>query len=62
MDEGGTRVATASGVDVSPEALAIARELAEAVRAAAAADLPFEAEPAGFLAALDRLAAEEPEA
>jgi hypothetical protein len=45
-------------VELSPAALATARELAEAVRAATA-DLPFEAEPAAFLAALERLA-EEP--
>lgn len=47
-----------SGIEVTPEALATARELAAAVRAAAA-DLPFEAEPAAFLVALEELAAPE---
>lgn len=48
----------ASGIEVTPEASAAARELAAAVRAATA-DLPFEAEPAAFLAALEELAAPE---
>jgi len=57
---GAEEAPTSSGVRVSAEALATARELAQAVRAATA-DLPLEAEPAAFLAALERLA-EEPEA
>jgi hypothetical protein len=52
---GAEEVPTSSGVRVSAEALASARELAEAVRAATV-ELPLEAEPSAFLVALERLA------
>jgi hypothetical protein len=48
-------VGTKSGVDVPAGAVETAEELARLVRAATA-DLPFGAEPAAFLAALERLA------
>jgi hypothetical protein len=57
---GAEEAPTSSGVAISAEALATARELAEAVRIATA-DLPLEAEPLAFLTALEHLA-EEPEA
>lgn len=51
---------TPSGIEVPASAEATARELAALVRAATEG-LPFGAEPAAFLAALERLAAAEEE-
>lgn len=49
---------TASGIEITAEALATAQALAAAVRAATA-DLPFGTEPAAFLVALEELAVDE---
>lgn len=54
-------VDTGSGVKVTAAAVAAAEELAQLVREATAG-LPFEAEPATFMVALERLAAAESEA
>ena len=53
---------SAAGRVLSPDAAQTARDLAAQVRSVAES-LPFGTDPAGFLAALERLAAEEePEA
>lgn len=54
-------VMTASGIEVPASAVAVAEELAESVRLATR-DLPFGAEPAAFLVALEQLAPSEDEA
>lgn len=52
------RVVSGSGVEIEERAVATARAALPAVREIAAV-LPFGAEPADFLAALERLAGEE---
>jgi hypothetical protein len=52
---GTEEVLASSGVEISAEALATAKELALAVRAATV-DLPLEAEPSAFLTTLERWA------
>ncbi|MDX6748869.1 hypothetical protein SH611_03520 [Geminicoccaceae bacterium 1502E] len=52
------RVVSESGVEIEERAVATARGVLPAVREMAA-ELPFAAEPADFLVALERLAAED---
>lgn len=51
-------IETASGIEITAEALATAQALAAVVRVATA-DLPFGTEPAAFLVALEELATDE---
>lgn len=60
MTEAAATTPTVSGIEVPASAVAVAAELAQAVRAATAG-LPFEAEPALYLALLEQLAQDDEE-